>query len=209
MKNLIKIFSVLMVMIGSFVFAQTDCIQLPPPLDKLVGNPIKTDQFNLPKGETLDSRTMVDFLVSYNDGIQKYAKENKIPENFSEYVNKSKENRFYEKAVKMTEAASSIEELKKNILVELRNSNDKNEISALILWNYQIQIFENSGLSDMGDATAKLGPRWKCALAIIGGAGLGALEGAGSGAIGGPYGAAAGAVLGGIFGGIAGAAAGC
>lgn len=208
MKNLFKLFGVLMILIGSFAFAQTDCIQLPPPLDKLIKGPIKKDQLNI-SSEVLDSKTMVTFLLSYNEGIEKYAKENKIPNNFSEYVKMAKSNGFYEKAVKMTEAASSMEELKNNILVELRKSKDKNEIGSLILWNYQIQILENSGLSEMGNATEKLGPRWKCALSIIGGAGLGALEGAGVGSAVPGFGTAAGAVVGGVFGGIAGAAAGC
>lgn len=49
----------------------------------------------------------------------------------------------------------------------------------------------------------------QCAAGIVGGAGLGALEGGGIGAAAGGLGAGPGAVIGGIFGGIAGAAAAC
>lgn len=210
MKKLLQITGMVMLLISSFVSAQTDCFPLQPPLDKLVLTPIKTNQYNQSVAGQLDGKTMNQHLLTFNDAIEKYAKEDKLPADFSTYVKKSKENTFYRKAVEMTEKSASLEELKSNILVELRNSKDKNEISALILWNYQIQVLEKSDFFQQQNNTAsKMGPRWKCALSIIAGAGMGALEGGAAGSAIPGFGTAAGAVVGGIFGGIGGAAAGC
>ncbi|KQS93770.1 hypothetical protein [Chryseobacterium sp. Leaf394] len=209
MKKLLQVFGALILLISSFVSAQTDCFPLEPPLDKLVLHPIKTNQYNQSIAGQLDGKAMNMYLLEFNNAIDQYASNDKIPADFTTYVKDVKSTAFYAKAVQMTNASADLTQLKNNILAQLGKSKDKNEINSLILWHYQVQIIEASDYYNQQNAAGKLGPRWKCALSIIGGAGTGALQGAAAGSVIPGFGTAAGAIVGGIFGGAVGAAAGC
>ncbi|KQT20821.1 hypothetical protein ASG31_16680 [Chryseobacterium sp. Leaf404] len=198
MKKLLKFAGLFMLLISSFTFAQYNpggCIPTPPPLDKLIKEPITNDMFGDPNAK-IRSEELSQTLLSFQQNLFKYSSGGTVPQNLIDTVENSTQTAYYQLPQSLIDKSSSIRDLRSKIRTALKTEKNVNMIEFYVGWEYQLQVVENSGLNYQ---SARFG--WGCISSILGGAAVGAGVGAGVGTVIPGIGTAAGAVAGGLIGG--------
>ncbi|WP_131725505.1 MULTISPECIES: hypothetical protein [unclassified Chryseobacterium] len=194
MKKLLKFAGLFMLLISSFTFAQYNpggCIPTPPPLDKLIKEPITNDMFGDPNAK-IRAQDMSQYLVNFNTEFLKYAKSgSNPPQQVIDIIHNSQQTAYYEIPKSIIEKSTSLDGLRKDLRGALKSETNPEIIQSYILLDYQIQIIQNSPY-----AASFARGSWKCLFAVAAGATLGATVGS----LGGPVGTVAGAAAGGAAG---------
>lgn len=205
MKKLLKIASLFMLLISGLSFAQNDpkgCI--PNPFDDLIKHPITKDMLGNPNA-VFREKELVENLVNFKENLFKYASGSTVPKDLIDIVEHSTETAYYEIPQKLVQKSTSVDNLRTNIRADLKVEKNNEMIELYVLWDYQLQILQNSGLNYQN---ARFG--WgHCISGILGGVAIGAGVGGGVGTLIPGIGTASGAVAGGLIGGTIGAIKNC
>lgn len=192
MKKILKLFSVFVLLISSFAFAQYDpdgCTQLPNPLKDKIKTQIPRDGLSNPE-MSLRSNEIAEYLTSFDESYAKHSQTGTVSKDLIDIVMHSQETAYLEIPNELINRSTDFNDLRLNIELALKSERNVTVVESLILIHYQTQILESYGYDSRKGG-------WKCAFAIavgttIGG-GVGAFQG---GAVGAIYGAASGANLG-------------
>lgn len=168
MKNLIKLFSIVMLLFSTMSFAQMGeegCILLPKPLKDLIKNPIPKSNIPTEFQDDLDSEKMISYLNAFNRAFNEYQTQ-QVPKEFVEMIDGiSEQHKHF--ATSLVNSSSDFESLKRNITNQLSSAETLDEAEGLILFNYQIQLVESSKVFQDGNNSLS----WPCLGVTMGSAG--------------------------------------
>ena len=161
MKTILKILSVMLILISSLSFAQTDC--LPHlPIEIGIKKPIKTNQYNWNFSRAMDQERMTSYLIVFNNSFKKHSSGEIVPSAFVEFIDKI-DTKNQTLTNELVSNSVDFQSLRENILNRLKISKDSSEIESLIIMEYSIQIIENSGLFTKSSSLS-----WECIAKTIG-----------------------------------------
>ncbi|KQT20819.1 hypothetical protein ASG31_16670 [Chryseobacterium sp. Leaf404] len=182
-----------MLLISSFTYAQYSpggCIPTPPPLDRLILNPIGDQGFPVDKATNLSN-----FLVSMNRTIDNGQTSGDLTQYEKDYINNA--NYIWAKGV-IASTNANVNDVVNQVNRKLAQSRSIEDKAFCVLFLYEIQMLQSKGMVDKSSTIAKrpCTPKEKLELLATGaalgslaepglGTALGALVGAAIGAFGG------------------------
>lgn len=159
MKILLKFLSVMLILLNTLSFAQTDCL---PELPIKIGKPIKTNQYMWNFTRDMNQERMTSYLVDFNNSFKKYSSGEKVSGSYVDIVDKI-DSKYHALTNELVSKSTDFSSFRVNILNKLRVSKDPAEIETLILMDYSVQIVENSGLHSRASSLS-----WDCIATTIG-----------------------------------------